>query len=77
MGYIPDGYEIFEHLNGMVYLSRITPKLVTDEEIAMVENGVRMYAGLTDFQIVIKKKEITVFLPYRDFETYKNNSRIM
>ena len=69
--HIPDGYEIFEHPNGMVYLSRITPKLVTEEEIDMVENGVWNRAGLTDFQLVTKKKQITVFLPQRNFETYK------
>lgn len=68
--HIPDGYEIFEHPNGMVYLSRITPKLVADEEIAMVENAVRDYAELTNFKVVTKKKQMVIFLPGRNFEEY-------
>lgn len=69
--HIPEGYEIFEHPNGMVYLSRIAPKLVTDEEIAMVENGVRDYARLSNFRVVTRKKEMMIFIPGRDFEDYR------
>jgi len=68
---IPAGYEIFEHPNARIYLSKIVPKLVTNEEITMVENAVRNYAGLVDFKIVAKKKQIVVFLPEKDFDAYR------
>ncbi len=68
---IPDGYEIYEHPNARVYLSRICPKLVTDEEISIVENAVRSYAGLVDFKVDVKKNQIIVFLPDQFFNSYR------
>jgi hypothetical protein len=34
---VPAGYEIYEHPEGQVHLRRELPKLITDEEIALLE----------------------------------------
>ncbi len=60
---IPDGYEIYEDPNARVYISKIRPRVFTDEEISLVENGVRKYSALTDFRIQIKDNSIVIFEP--------------
>ena len=37
---LPDGFEAYETVNGQVYLRRIQPKMITDEEIACIQRGV-------------------------------------
>ena len=65
---IPDGYEIYENPNAQVFLRRILPKVFTDEEISIVENGVKEFAGLEHFKIDTKKNQILIFLPNQDVE---------
>ena len=36
---IPDGFEIYENPNAQVFLRKIQPKIITDEEVALVEQG--------------------------------------
>ncbi len=60
---IPDGYEIYEDPNARVYISKIRPRVFTDEEISLVENGVRKYSALTDFRIQLKDNSIVIFEP--------------
>ena len=36
---VPDGFEIYENPNAQVFLRRIQPKIITDEEVALVEHG--------------------------------------
>ena len=44
-------------------MRRIPPRIFTDEEISLVENGVRKYSDLKDFKVDVKKNAIVVFLP--------------
>ena len=64
---IPDGYEIYENPNAQVFLRRIQPRVFTDEEISIVENGVRKYAAVEHFIVEARKNSIVVFLPDQDF----------
>src|ERR671922_1955090 len=41
---IPAGFEIYETPNAQVFLRRIPPKIITDEERHVIEEGVRKYA---------------------------------
>jgi|SRR5208283_4273367 len=59
---IPAGYEIYEKPNAQVFLRKIVPTLVTKEEVAAVEDGVRNRAGLTAFIVEAKKDTIIVHL---------------
>lgn len=65
---IPEGYEIYEDPNARVSLRKIRPKIITDEEVAIVENGVRDFAKLDNFKIDVKSNSIVVFLPDQDLD---------
>jgi hypothetical protein len=38
---IPSGYEVYENPKGLVFLRRIQTQIITDEEVAVVESGMR------------------------------------
>src|SRR5919106_6450094 len=40
---IPEGFEIYENPNAQVFLRRIPPKIITDEERELVADGMRKY----------------------------------
>ncbi|MBD2364861.1 hypothetical protein H6G36_27465 [Anabaena minutissima FACHB-250] len=63
---IPDGYEIYENPNAQVFLRKVQPKVITDEEKAIVEAGIKEFSNLQDYQIDIKKEIITVYTPDQD-----------
>jgi len=67
---IPDGYEIYENPNARVYLRKVSPKIITDEEILIVKNSVSALSKFEDFKIVVKRNQITIYAPDRDFETF-------
>jgi len=68
---IPGGYEIYENPNGLVFLRRIQPKIFSDEEIAIVENGIRDYADLEFYKVDVKGNAIIIYLPLQDVDAIK------
>ncbi len=66
--YIPDGYEIYENPNGQVFLSRIQPKLITDDEKSIVLNGMYKYSDVNIFKIDVKRDIINIYTPDQDIE---------
>jgi len=58
---IPDGFEIYENANAQVFLRRIQPKIITDDEIAVVKQGMEQYSELKYYQIDVKKNVIIIF----------------
>ena len=68
---IPDEYEIYENPNAQVFLRRKLVSLIKDEELDLVERGVRQYADLKNFIVDRKKRTMTVFLPDQDLEGLK------
>jgi len=68
---IPRGYEIYENPNGLVFLRRIQPKIFSDEEIAIVENGIRDYADLEFYKVDVKGNAIIIYLPLQDVGAIK------
>jgi hypothetical protein len=60
---IPEGYEIYEDPNGRVFLRKIVPKKISEEEVSVVENNIQKYAKLKDYKIDVKGKAITIYLP--------------
>jgi len=65
---IPEDYEIYENPNARVFLRKIPPKIFTDEETAIVEEGMKQYTDLAHYKIDVKGKNITIFLPNQDFD---------
>jgi hypothetical protein len=57
---IPDGYEIYESPNCQVFLRKIQPRLVTEEEVATVQRAVRKHAGFA-YLVDVKGKHIVVY----------------
>ncbi len=66
---IPTGFEIYENPNAQVFLRRIPPKIITDEERQVVEDGMRKYAEVQDYKIDVKGNAIVVYTADQDRET--------
>src|SRR5712691_2961515 len=66
---IPVGFEIYENPNAQVFLRRIPPKVITDEERQVVEDGMRNYAEVQDYKIDVKGNAIVVYTADQDIET--------
>jgi hypothetical protein len=66
---IPEGFEIYENPNGQVFLRRIPPKIITDEERQVVAEGMRKYAGVKDYKIDVKGRAIIVYTANQDIDT--------
>ena len=63
---IPPGYEIYENPNAQVFLRRIRPQIITDEEMAIVKSGMQQYCRLERFIIDVKKNTIIIYTPDQD-----------
>jgi hypothetical protein len=69
---IPDGYEIYENPNAKVFLRKKLVSLITDAELALVENGIKKYADLKFFIIDRRERTITIYLPDQDIDELKS-----
>src|SRR6267143_3374201 len=67
---IPEGFEIYENPNAQVFLRRIPPKLITDEERQVVEDGMRKYAEVQECKIDVKDKTILIYTPHQSVEEF-------
>ena len=65
---IPQGFEIYENPNAQVFLRRVRPKLITDEEVEIVRKGVDKYSEAKYYQVDVRKNVISVFLVDQDVE---------
>jgi hypothetical protein len=63
---IPAGFEVLEKPNGQVYLRRIPPKIIADEETALVEKALKRFRHLRDCRVEVKKNAIIVHTPDQD-----------
>jgi hypothetical protein len=50
----PAGYEIYENPNAQVFLRRIPPKIITDAERQVVEDGMRTSATVKDYKVDVR-----------------------
>ena len=65
---IPAGYEIYENPNAQVFLRRIPPKIITDEEYQIVEEGMRTYATVKDYKIDVKGNALLIYTSEQDID---------
>lgn len=65
---IPEGYEIYENPKGQVYLRRVRPQLITDEELAIVEAGMKRYSSLQQYIVDVKKDTIILYTADQDID---------
>ena len=66
---MPEGFELYENPNAQVFLRRIPPKLITEEERQVVEAGMRISADVKDDKIDVKGKAIVIYTADQDVET--------
>jgi len=57
---VPEGFEISENVGGQVFLRRKQPKLINDEELAMVQEALKRHAEEWRYQVEVKKTAITI-----------------
>jgi hypothetical protein len=58
---MPEGYEIYEHPNGQVFLRREQPQVITDEELEIVRRGIEREAAVDHYILDVKDKAIIVY----------------
>jgi len=68
---IPEGYEIYENPNGLVFLRRQQPKIFSDEEIAIVENAMKEYTDLEIYKIDVRGNTIIILLPVQNVDAIR------
>jgi hypothetical protein len=68
---IPVGFEIYETPNAQVFLRRIPPKIITDEERQVVEDGMRKYASVQDYKIDVRGNAIAIHTAHQERETFR------
>ena len=69
---IPAGYEIYENPNAQVFLRRIPPKIITDAEHQVVEEGMRTYATVKDYKIDVRGKAILIYTAIQEIDALTN-----
>ena len=52
---VPEGFEIYKNVGGHVFLRRKQPKLITDEELAMVKEALKRHAEEWRYRVEVKK----------------------
>src|SRR4029453_10138281 len=65
---IPPGYETYENPNAQVFLRRIPPKIITDEERRAVEEGMRTYTTIKDYKIDVKGNAILIYTAVQEID---------
>jgi hypothetical protein len=58
---VPKGFELYENVGGQVFLRRKQPKLITDEELAMVEEALERHAEEWRYRVEVKKTAVCVY----------------
>lgn len=58
---IPDGYEISESVNGIVSLSKFMPKLITDEELSIIEQAINAHPKRHTFRVKRRGNRIDIY----------------
>ena len=52
---LPPGFEIYENINGQVFLRRKLPRLITEEEMARVKEALKRHAEEWRYKVKVKK----------------------
>jgi len=60
---VPQGFEIYENPDCQVFLRLKQPKLITEEELSVVEKGLRRYSRRDRRRVDVRQNMITVFTP--------------
>lgn len=67
---IPEGFEIYENPEAQVFLRRIPKKLITDQELSLVKDGMEKYSCVDKYIIDVKKETINIYTPIQDLTSF-------
>jgi hypothetical protein len=59
--HLPDGFEIYESVNGQVFLRRKQPRLIRDEETASIEDRLSKLRGSNFYKAEVRGDTLTIF----------------
>jgi len=62
---IPEGYEIYEDVNGVVSIRKIVTQMIRDEEVQIVRSKLAEL-GLWGYRVNVKDQYLTVYEPMED-----------
>ena len=65
---VPAGYEIYENPNAQVFLRRIPPQIITDEEHRVVEEGMRTYAMVKDYKVDVRGNALLIYTAIQEID---------
>lgn len=65
---IPDGYETHENVHGVFFLRKKVPRVIADDEIGLIESGLREHADEWRYKAEIKKNAIIIHEVCQDFD---------
>ena len=68
---LPQGFEIYETPNAQVFLRRKQLKLITDEELAIVEEGLKRDCPHERCRVEVRQATITVFTPDQNLAEFE------
>lgn len=63
---LPDGFEIYETVNGQVYLRRAQPKLISDDEREVVQRGMQQPPAGHRYKLEVSGEVLTIFESSRE-----------
>lgn len=58
---IPEGYEIYENPNAQVFLRKIQPKLIRDDEVQVIDVALKNHSRPNDYRLDVRGEVVTVF----------------
>ena len=62
---LPQGYEIYDHPEtNQPFIRPIPPKIISDEELKVVENCMNKSSDVKHYRIVIQKNAIVIYTAY-------------
>lgn len=62
INFIPKGFEIYENPNAQVFLRKIIPSAITEEDISIIKNSINKYSDIKLFIVDVKGNVITVYI---------------
>lgn len=65
---VPEGFEVYENPNARVSLRKVRPRLITDDEIRLIEQEIKSHAHLRFCRCDTKGILITIFEPDQNVE---------
>ncbi len=72
---IPDGYEVYENVEGQVFLRKKFAVLVSDAELAVIQNALRAHGPAWQYWVEVGKNTVTIHEAGGDMDSLSDMCR--